>query len=394
MATTHLEPLTPKTCPPDSELVKGWKQLETDATLAEIQLVSADFPAAVSTAMALLRRTLYVPRSMSFETRAAFVALQALYELDRLAEARDLLMEHYGELAQLEPEVLFLWVSLAIDTKECAAAAAMLKTYLHSTAVTDTTPQQYAPRTPTKAQSTPCHLTKAQYAAGAQLYAIEALAKGLGRMAEAEQWIMQDSEPLGKSEKTELLRKLAELTPNSSALPTTQSERKPRGGAADSFKPGAKFEEAQRPLQQPCQVGKLSYDISSEIQPAEDQPLRHGNETAPASSSISRSAHEQAGPSDTSSWVSATCCGLASKAHDMWHCQVFQLGSTEVSAGQLCSAAAVTGLFTIAAVAERKAIMRIATKSANRLQRGIMDAGMAAFNFTPNPMTLRNAAYN
>lgn len=84
MATTHLEPLTPKSCArPDSELVKGWKQLETDATLAETQLVSADFPAAVSTAMALLRRTLYVPRSMSFETRAAFVALQALYELDR-----------------------------------------------------------------------------------------------------------------------------------------------------------------------------------------------------------------------------------------------------------------------------------------------------------------------
>lgn len=30
-------------------------------------------------------------------------------QVNRLAEARDLLMEHYGELAQLEPEVLFLW---------------------------------------------------------------------------------------------------------------------------------------------------------------------------------------------------------------------------------------------------------------------------------------------
>ena len=28
---------------------------------------------------------------------------------DRIAEAKDLLMEHYGELTQLEPEVLFLW---------------------------------------------------------------------------------------------------------------------------------------------------------------------------------------------------------------------------------------------------------------------------------------------
>lgn len=81
---THLEPLTPTSCArPESELVKGWKQLETDATLAEVQLVSADFASAVSTAMAILRRTLYVPRSMSFETRAAFVALQALYELER-----------------------------------------------------------------------------------------------------------------------------------------------------------------------------------------------------------------------------------------------------------------------------------------------------------------------
>ena len=84
MTTTHIEPLTPKSCArPDSELVKGWKQLETDATLAERQLVSADFAAAVSTAMALLQRTLYVPRSTPFENRAAFVALQALFELNR-----------------------------------------------------------------------------------------------------------------------------------------------------------------------------------------------------------------------------------------------------------------------------------------------------------------------
>ena len=27
----------------------------------------------------------------------------------RIAEAKDLLMEHYGELTHLEPEALFLW---------------------------------------------------------------------------------------------------------------------------------------------------------------------------------------------------------------------------------------------------------------------------------------------
>ena len=49
----------------------------------------------------------------------------------------------------------------------------MLRNYLHSTAVTDTTPQQYAPRTPSKAKPTPRYLSKAQYVAGARLYALE-----------------------------------------------------------------------------------------------------------------------------------------------------------------------------------------------------------------------------
>ena len=38
--------------------------------------------------------------------------------------------------------------------------------------------------------------------------------------------------------------------------------------------------------------------------------------------------------------------------------QAVQLGGTEVSAGQLLGAAAVTGLLAFAAVAERKAIRR------------------------------------
>lgn len=84
MAMMQSEPFTPtSSARPESELVKGWKQLEADASLAETHLVSANFASAVSIATALLRRTLYVPRSISFETRAAYVALQALYELDR-----------------------------------------------------------------------------------------------------------------------------------------------------------------------------------------------------------------------------------------------------------------------------------------------------------------------
>ena len=84
MARMQSEPFTPiSNARPESELVKGWKQLEADANLAETQLVSANFLSAASTAEALLRRTVYVPGSTSFEVRAAFVVLQALYELDR-----------------------------------------------------------------------------------------------------------------------------------------------------------------------------------------------------------------------------------------------------------------------------------------------------------------------
>ena len=54
----------------------------------------------------------------------------------------------------------------------------------------------------------------------------------------------------------QLLRDLAELAPESSALPATQTESKPRGAAADSTKGGAKFEEAQRPLQMPWRACK------------------------------------------------------------------------------------------------------------------------------------------
>jgi len=78
------QPFTPRSSArPDSELVKGWKQLEADANLAETVLVSGNFVLAASDAESLLRRTLYVPDSGSVQIRAAFVLLQALYELDR-----------------------------------------------------------------------------------------------------------------------------------------------------------------------------------------------------------------------------------------------------------------------------------------------------------------------
>ena len=87
------QPSTPKpTARLDSELVQGWKQLESDANLAETVLVSGNFAAAASNAEALLRRTLYVPDSGSVQLRAAFVLLQALYELDRCSSMYSLSM--------------------------------------------------------------------------------------------------------------------------------------------------------------------------------------------------------------------------------------------------------------------------------------------------------------
>ena len=78
------QPFTPRSSArPDSELVKGWKHLEADAHLAETLLVSGNFALAARDAELLLRRTLYVPDSGSVQLRAAFVLLQALYELDR-----------------------------------------------------------------------------------------------------------------------------------------------------------------------------------------------------------------------------------------------------------------------------------------------------------------------
>ncbi len=59
-------------------------------------------------------------------------------------------------------------VSLAMDTNECDEAAQALKAYLHSAVSPDT-----LQRTPSKGQVSQAHLTNKQYAAAAQLYAVE-----------------------------------------------------------------------------------------------------------------------------------------------------------------------------------------------------------------------------
>lgn len=190
------QPYTPRSSArPDSELVKGWKQLEADANLAETVLVSGNFALAASDAESLLRRTLYVPDSGSVQIRAAFVLLQALYELDRLPEAKDLLVQHYTTIEALDPTVICLWVSLAVDTHEKNEASQALKAYLHSAVSADTL-SRHAPRTPSKGQPNKVPLTSGQYAAAAQLYAVEVLGKSCNQLTEAERWVKQDAHML------------------------------------------------------------------------------------------------------------------------------------------------------------------------------------------------------
>ena len=64
-------------------------------------------------------------------------------------------------------------MSLAIDTKERDAAAAALRSYLASVVLKDSTSRKLPLRTPKKGQTAPVQLSKAQYMAGAQLYALE-----------------------------------------------------------------------------------------------------------------------------------------------------------------------------------------------------------------------------
>lgn len=64
-------------------------------------------------------------------------------------------------------------VSLAIDTHEKNEAGQVLKAYLHSAVNADTFSRRHAARTPCRGQPDKVPLTSDQYAAAAQLYAVE-----------------------------------------------------------------------------------------------------------------------------------------------------------------------------------------------------------------------------
>ncbi|DBA78304.1 hypothetical protein WJX79_006111 [Trebouxia sp. C0005] len=388
---------------PDSELVKGWKQLEADATSAETVLVSGNFALAASDAESLLRRTLYVPDSVSVQIRAAFVLLQALYELDRLPEAKDLLVQHYTTIEAVDPTVVCLWVSLAIDTHEKNEAGQVLKAYLHSAVNADTFSRRHAARTPCRGQPDKVPLTSDQYAAAAQLYAVEVLGKSCDRLTEAERWVMQDAHMLQDTQQQDLLQMLADLKPKSSPIKPSKRpiiDRAATTSYSASATPGQ--EEAQRLLQQPMQSRRHS--SSTEIQPAEDQPdnvVGRDIPTAQADDAANQwnQGHAEAGQASWfqsgHDWVAATSsqlASLASKANALWTDEAVEVGGLEMTSTQLVAATAVATLLSIAAVAERKALKRLAGRSMNWLQQSIVDAGMAAFSLTPNPMTTRGTS--
>lgn len=116
----------------------------------------------------------------------------------------------------------------------------------------------------------------------------------------------------------ELLAELAKLAPKSSALPAAQGPSKPTGVGADSKKPQAHQDGAQHPSQL---AGGVSYDVTSEIQPAEEQSVSHDIQPS-AASSHSNAQHGPASCYHGTRWVSETCSELAGKAHDFWHGQV------------------------------------------------------------------------
>lgn len=112
----------------------------------------------------------------------------------------------------------------------------------------------------------------------------------------------------------ELLAELAKLAPKSSALPAARGPFKPKDAGADSKETQAHQDRAQHPSQLPWQAGGVSYDVTSEIQPAEEQSVSHGGH--------GNTQYEPASSYQGTTWVSETCSDLAGKAHDFWHGQV------------------------------------------------------------------------
>ena len=65
----------------------------------------------------------------------------------------------------------------------------------------------------------------------------------------------------------------------------------------------------------------MSCDVTSEIQPAEEQSASH-NTQASAAGSPSSAQYEPASPYQGTTWVLESCSELAGKAHDFLHGQV------------------------------------------------------------------------
>lgn len=114
---------------------------------------------------------------------------------------------------------------------------------------------------------------------------------------------------------------MAKLAPKSSAISAAQGPSKPKDAGADSKKPQAHQDGAQHPSQPAWQAGGVSHDVTSEIQPAEEQSVSHDAQ-ASAASSPSNAQCEPASSYQGTTWVLESCSELAGKAHDFWHGQV------------------------------------------------------------------------
>lgn len=119
---------------------------------------------------------------------------------------------------------------------------------------------------------------------------------------------------------------MAKLAPKSSAISAAQGPSKPKDAGADSKKPQAHQDGAQ-------QAGGVSYDVTSEIQPAEEQAVSH-NAQASAASSPSNAQYEPASSYQGTTWVLESCSELAGKAHDFWHGQVRRDAAYQDTPGQ------------------------------------------------------------
>ena len=114
----------------------------------------------------------------------------------------------------------------------------------------------------------------------------------------------------------ELLKEIAGLIPESSALPTSKQRTKIKDAAAT-----AQSDKAQKPLKQLWQSSNLSNAVTSEIQPAENQPSSQDTPLAVYSSHNDTQAQDEprsfgtSHETDSSSWTANADSGLKGKAY-------------------------------------------------------------------------------